>query len=157
MYGPEAAALATPIGVILIAGDDERLTGIRFTRDGAERPGQGRAVREAGAQIAAWFDGRLTRFDLPLSPAATPRGQALREGIMAIGHGETLSYGALADRVGTSARAIGQACARNPFPLIVPCHRVVQASGALGPYSAGDGPPTKAWLLAAERRVSRTG
>lgn len=157
MYEPEPAAVATPIGLIVITGDNDRLTSIRFTRAGPARPGEGRAAREAAAQVAAWFEGRLTRFDLPLAPAATPRGQTLRDAIVAIGHGETMSYGALAARIGSSARAVGQACARNPFPLVVPCHRVVQAGGALGPYSAGDGPATKAWLLAAERRFTGTG
>jgi methylated-DNA-[protein]-cysteine S-methyltransferase len=157
MYGPEPAAVATPIGLVVISGDDERLTGIRFVREGVAGPGEGRAVREAAEQVAAWFEGRLTRFDLPLAPATTPRGKVLRDAIGAIGHGETASYGELAARIGSSARAVGQACARNPFPLVVPCHRVVQAGGALGPYSAGDGPTTKAWLLAAERRISGTG
>lgn len=157
MYGPEPAAVATPIGLILIEGDDQRLTAIRFGPAGPTRHGEGAAVREAARQIAAWFEGKLTQFDLDLAPAATARGQVLREAVMAIGHGETVSYGELARRVGSSARAIGQACARNPFPLVVPCHRVVQAGGALGPYSAGEGPATKAWLLAAEKRVSRTG
>ena len=157
MYGPEPAAVATPIGLILIEGDGQRLTAIRFGPSGPAREGEGAAVREAARQIAAWFEGRLTKYDLDLAPAATPRGQVLRDAIVAIGHGATVSYGELARGLGSSARAVGQACARNPFPLVVPCHRVVQAGGALGPYSAGEGPATKAWLLAAEQRVSRTG
>lgn len=152
MYGPEPAAVATPIGLVLIAGDDRRITRIRFALDGEAHPGEGAAVREAAAQVAAWFAGRLSRFDLPLAPAATPRGQVLREAIVAVGHGETASYGELAQRVGSSARAVGQACARNPFPLVVPCHRILQSGGALGPYSAGDGPATKSWLLDFEAR-----
>lgn len=157
MYGPEAAAVATPIGLVVIEGNADHLTRIRFAGHGEARPGGTAATREAAAQIVAWFEGRLTSFDLPLTPAATPRGQALRDAIVAIGHGEMASYGELARRIGSSARAVGQACARNPFPLLVPCHRVVQAGGALGPYSAGEGPATKAWLLAAERKLSRTG
>jgi len=147
MYAPEPAAVATSIGLVLIEGDDDHLTRIRFAPAGASRPGDGRAVCEGAAQITAWFAGSLVHFDLPLAPAASPRGDALRAAIVAIGHGETASYGALATACGSSARAIGQACARNPFPLVVPCHRVLQAGGVLGPYSAGDGPATKRWLL----------
>jgi len=71
---------------------------------------------------------------------------------MAIPPGETISYGALARIAGSSPRAIGQACARNPFPIVVPCHRVVGSGGAIGHYSAGRGIITKSWLLDHERR-----
>lgn len=101
-------------------------------------------------QLNAYFAGRLTHFDLSLAPARTSRGAVLRDAIVAVGHGATASYGELAHAVGSSARAVGQACARNPFPLVVPCHRVLQAGGVLGPYSAGAGPATKRWLLAFE-------
>ncbi len=154
MYAPDHAALATPIGLVLIEGDEHRLTRIRVASQGAEHPGIGCAVREARGQIAAWFAGDLTRFDLPLTPPATARSAVLRQAIVDVGHGETASYGELARRHGSSPRAVGQACARNPFPLIVPCHRVLAAGGALGPYSAGDGPVTKRWLLDFE--TSRT-
>ena len=86
-------------------------------------------------------------FDLPLAPAATMRGEVLRQAMVNIGFGDTASYGELAARIGSSARALGQACARNPFPIVVPCHRVLQAGGVLGSYSAGEGPVTKRWLL----------
>lgn len=155
MYEP-TAAVATPIRLVVIEGDDALLTRIRFGPAGDARAGGGAAVREAAAQVEAWFAGRLTRFDLPLAPSASIRGQALRDAIVAVGHGEQASYGEIAGRIASSARAVGQACARNPFPLVVPCHRIVQAGGALGPYSAGDGPTTKRWLLEFER-LSRTG
>jgi methylated-DNA-[protein]-cysteine S-methyltransferase len=95
----------------------------------------------------AYVAGELTVFDLPLVPAASDRGPELRAAICSIIYGETASYGDLAARTGASARAVGQACASNPFPIIVPCHRVLPTGGALGFYSAGDGPATKAWLL----------
>ena len=59
-------------------------------------------------------------------------------------------YGAIARMIGSSPRAVGQACRRNPFPIVVPCHRVVGAGGAIGYYSAGEGVATKRWLLAHE-------
>lgn len=112
-------------------------------------------MRIAAEQIAQWFAGERQDFDVPLTPAPTPRGDTLRQGLVAVGFGETLSYGALAQRLGSSARAIGQLCARNPFPLIVPCHRIVGSGGALGHYSAGEGPTTKFWLLDHERRFAK--
>lgn len=74
--------------------------------------------------------------------------QALRE----ISYGEVVSYGELADKVGSSqgARAVGSACARNPIPIIIPCHRVVAADGTIGGYSAGTGVEVKRRLLALE-------
>lgn len=155
MYAPDHAAIATPIGLVVIEGDDDRLARIRLEPNGPSQAGTRRAVREAAAQLSAWFAGQLTRFDLPLAATASPRGEVLRHAIIAVEHGRTSSYGELARRHGSSPRAVGQACARNPFPLVVPCHRVLAAGGVLGPYSAGDGPATKRWLLDFE--LSRTG
>lgn len=144
-YARAATVIATPIGPVRIEADGDMLTNVRIGDD-ADGVGSD-LLQQAAVQIAAYFEGRLTVFDLPLVPAATVRGQALRDAMLAIPFGQTLSYGALATRCGSSARAIGQACARNPFPIIVPCHRVLDAGGRLGAYSAGDGPATKQWLL----------
>lgn len=151
MYAPEPAAIATPIGLVRIAGDAAQLTGITIDpAGGRETQGEGAAAREAAAQLRAYFDRRLDRFDLPLAPARTPRGQVLRAAMCDLGRGETLTYGALAARIGSAARAIGQACARNPFPIVVPCHRVLSGAGGRANYSAGAGVETKRWLLAHE-------
>jgi methylated-DNA-[protein]-cysteine S-methyltransferase len=148
-YARAAVMIATPIGPVQIEAEGDTLAGIWIGRGGgnADTP----LLREAAAQLAAYFAGELTMFDLPLAPAGSDRGPELREAICSIGYGETASYGALAARTGASARAVGQACASNPFPIIVPCHRVLPTGGALGYYSAGDGPTTKAWLLKHER------
>lgn len=148
-YARAAATIATPIGPIRIEAEGDALTGIRIGRSGGDADTA--LLREAAAQLAAYFAGDLTAFDLPLAPAASDRGPELRQAICSIGYGETASYGELAARTGASARAVGQACASNPFPIIVPCHRVLPTGGALGYYSAGDGPATKAWLLKHER------
>jgi methylated-DNA-[protein]-cysteine S-methyltransferase len=70
----------------------------------------------------------------------------LRAGIAGVPYGETLTYGALARLIDSAPRAVGQACKRNPFPIIIPCHRVTSASGPEH-YSGGAGISTKAWLL----------
>lgn len=152
MYAPDHARIATPIGTVVIEGDDERIARVRIGADDSPAPGHTAAVRDATAQLEAYFAGRLRTFDLPLATAVTPRSEALRLAIVSVGYGSTASYGELATRHGSSARAVGQACARNPFPLVVPCHRVLAAGGVLGPYSAGEGPSTKRWLLAFEAR-----
>lgn len=146
------ASMQSPFGTISIESDGERLTAIRI--GGAAPPPGSRddpLVREAMAQLAAFLDRRLTRFDLPLAPATTSRGQAHRIAITEIGHGQTASYGDIARAIGSSPRAVGQACRRNPYPIVVPCHRVLGAHQALGNYSAGDGIVTKRWLLEHER------
>ena len=146
------ASMQSPIGTISVESDGERLTAIRI---GGVAPAPGSRddplVREALAQLAAFLDRRLTRFDLPLAPAITPRGEAHRAAIAGIAHGQTASYGELARTIGSSPRAIGQACRRNPYPIVVPCHRVLGAAQALGNYSAGEGIVTKRWLLDHER------
>ncbi|MFA5963859.1 MAG: methylated-DNA--[protein]-cysteine S-methyltransferase [Sphingomonas sp.] len=152
MYARDEALIATPIGGVRIFGDGDHVTAIRIEpgSDGALAPSTA-PLRAAVEQLRQWFAGERRSFDLPLLPAATPRGQALRDGMIGIGYGDTLSYGALSRQLGSSARAMGQACARNPFPIVVPCHRVLNADGSLGAYSGGDGPTTKQWLLDHER------
>lgn len=153
MYAPDLARIATPVGIVSITGDATWLIAITIGRENDPLPAAtGTVVNEAAAQVAAWFAGTLTVFDLPRAPSATLRGAALRAAMVAVGYGSTVSYGALARAAGSSARAIGQACARNPFPIVVPCHRVTNADGSLEAYSAGDGPATKAALLDFERR-----
>jgi methylated-DNA-[protein]-cysteine S-methyltransferase len=150
-YAPMPALIATPIGMIAVEGDDAQLTAIRIIPEhGGEQPGSGRAVAEAGRQIRAYFSDRAFAFDLPLAPAATARGQALRDAIAAVAPGETPTYGDLAAATASSPRAVGQACAHNPFPLVIPCHRILASGGKLGAYSAGAGPTTKIWLLTHE-------
>lgn len=147
MYGPDHALIATPIGMVRLIGDANVITAVAIeTELQAGLAGVG-ALAEGAAQIAAYFDKRLTVFDLPLAALVSPRGAAMRDAMIAIGYGETRSYGALARSIGSGARAIGQACARNPLPIVVPCHRVMNADGSLGAYSGGGGAATKRWLL----------
>lgn len=153
MYARDHSVIATPIGRLRVEGDDARLASIRIG-EGALARGRAVAVRAAVEQLEQWFAGERKGFDLPLEPLSTPRGAILRQGLVDIRYGETLSYGALARLLGSSPRAIGQLCARNPFPIVVPCHRVLGAGGALGHYSGGDGPKTKSWLLDHERRFT---
>lgn len=153
IYARTSALLATPIGMVRIEGDDAQVHRIaieaeRQTPRRADSP----AVLAAAEQLEAWFDGALKDFDLALAPPKSARGMALRNGLITVAYGNTLSYGGLAELLGSGPRAIGQLCARNPFPIVVPCHRILGAGGKLGHYSAGDGVTTKQWLLDHERR-----
>lgn len=151
MYARDHAAIATPIGLVRVEGD-AALTRITIDREGAaERPAS-TLLREAAEQLAAYFAGERLTFDLPLAPLRTPRGEVLRAAMMAVAAGETARYGEVAARIGSSARAIGQACRNNPLPIVVPCHRIV---GGTGHYSAGEGIRTKNWLLDHERHFAR--
>ncbi|MFL9840224.1 methylated-DNA--[protein]-cysteine S-methyltransferase [Sphingomonas sp. ST-64] len=152
MYARDHAVIATPIGPIRIEGDERVVASVRFCAGAAPVAGVTAPVRAAGEQLAAYFEGCLQAFDLPLPAPASPRGRELRDGLIAIGYARTASYGELARTLNSGARAIGQLCARNPLPIIVPCHRITAAGGTLGSYSAGDGPATKQWLLDHEQR-----
>jgi methylated-DNA-[protein]-cysteine S-methyltransferase len=137
--------LRTPLGPLTIEEEHEAIAAIGF-HDG---PGGGETtlLRLAARQIEEYFARRRHSFDLPLAPAATPFQSRLRAAMCAIPFGETRSYAELARVVGSAPRAVGQGCGRNPLPLLVPCHRVIAASGRLGGFSAGDGVATKQRLL----------
>ena len=148
---------SSPIGPILLRAEAGALTALQIGggAEGLPMDGKDSLLAEAAAQLAAWFEGKLEQFDLPLAPTGTPRGAEHRNAIAAIPFGDTSSYGALARSIGSSPRAIGQACRRNPFPVIIPCHRVIGTGGAIGYYSGGDGIPTKLWLLEHEQKYLR--
>lgn len=145
---PATARISTPVGTVELVAAGEALVSARIhARPLDERHDAGnRVLDESVAQMRDWFSGARKAFDLPLAPAETAEGAALRAGIASIPYGETLTYGALGERIGHIARAVGQACKTNPFPIIIPCHRVVSTSGPEY-YSAGQGKRTKTWLL----------
>lgn len=101
---------------------------------------------EAARQIAQYFSGTRTGFDVPLAPDGSDLQRAVCAEMAAIPFGETRSYGDLARALGVPAQAIGQACGGNPIPIVIPCHRVLVSSG-LGGFSGGGGIDAKVWLL----------
>lgn len=153
MSSRDHGGIATPIGFVSMTAIDGRLCALWIGGE-ATLNSNSALLNDACTQIEAWFAGERQHFDLPLTPAATPRGAALRAGMIDISYGRTMTYGGLATILQSSPRAIGQACARNPLPIIVPCHRILPAGGQTGAYSAGDGPATKAWLLKHEQHFS---
>lgn len=141
--------LPSPVGTIVVDCDDRHVIGITIARTDISLRDPSPPTRVAAMaveQLRAYFDGSLAAFDLPLRPLASARGEALRQAICAIPFGQTMSYGAVARTIDSGPRAIGQACRRNPMPIIVPCHRVL-GTGGIGYYSGGAGVETKLWLL----------
>ena len=101
---------------------------------------------EAVAQLEAYDAGRLTHFDLPLAPKGSAFQQQVFAAMLAIPHGETLTYGEIAKALNRSAQPIGQACGANPIPVIIPCHRVLAKNG-IGGFSGAGGVEGKIALL----------
>ena len=139
-----SAAIATPVGRLTISEEGGAITAVSWKRapEGEMTP----LLKDALRQVHDYFAGTLTRFDLPLAPAATEAEQAVRQAMLAIPFGATTTYGDIARATGQVAQAVGQACARNRLPIIVPCHRVVGLAVS-GHYSGGGGAETKHWLL----------
>jgi methylated-DNA-[protein]-cysteine S-methyltransferase len=146
------ASLMSPIGVIRLCTEGDELVSVRIDPDGAEaHPVPATPLlAEATRQLKAYFAQERRAFDLPLRPLPSQRGEALRKGIESVPYGETLTYGKLAAQVGSAPRAVGQACKRNPFPILIPCHRVTSTTGPEY-YSGGAGAATKAWLIEFEK------
>lgn len=100
-------------------------------------------------QLDAYFSGNLQQFDYPVSSLGTPFQQRVWQAIAAIPYGQVASYGDIAKLIGSAPRAVGQACGKNPLPIVVPCHRVVSSRG-LGGFGLGNRDSDlaiKKWLL----------
>lgn len=153
--------LESPIGALLIAGDDAGIRRISFSAGKRTLAPEANWIEdpssfvEAERQLEAYFEGELTEFDLLLAPETTTfQGRVLGE-LRKVPYGTTVSYGELARRVGNprASRAVGMANGRNPIPIVIPCHRVIGANGDLTGF--GGGLDTKRRLLALERRFTR--
>jgi methylated-DNA-[protein]-cysteine S-methyltransferase len=154
--------LDTPIGTLLIAGDDQTIRQIHFPKNGqptSPEPDWSASARgaiaEAARQLQEYFAGRRVEFDLLLAPEGTEFQRTVWRRLQEIPYGETISYGELAKRVGNpkASRAVGAANGSNPIPIVIPCHRVIGASGKLTGF--GGGLPTKEHLLALESKQLR--
>ena len=153
----------TPIGTLRVVGDDDGVERIDLPNAAAGAPEPGwrerrrslpGPLREAKRQLLEYFSGARRDFDLPLSPVGTAFQRQVWGELRGIPYGETVSYGELARRMGrpTASRAVGAANGRNPLAIVVPCHRVIGADGALIGY--GGGLPVKETLLAHEQGVA---
>ncbi|NNG14191.1 MAG: methylated-DNA--[protein]-cysteine S-methyltransferase, partial [Gammaproteobacteria bacterium] len=139
-----------PFSTLGITSRDETLLAIEFLDSNTtaivpQDPFAGEVI----AQLEAYCADKNFCFDLPLSTSATIFQKRIRESLLAIPVGQVLSYGQLAARLGSGARAVAMACRHNPLPVIVPCHRIV-AKNTMGGYAGAiSGKPVKIkrWLL----------
>lgn len=147
----------SPVGRLLIAASDEGLRAIEFpenrhpvARDADWREGGHPLIDAAARQLGEYFAGQRHGFDLPLAARGTSFQLQVWQALRAIPYGQTRSYAQLAHAIGKpkASRAVGAANGRNPLPIVVPCHRVIGASGTLTGF--GGGLPTKAFLLRLE-------
>jgi methylated-DNA-[protein]-cysteine S-methyltransferase len=155
------ARLNTPIGPILVAEAGDELVAVHF-EDGRRRRRVDPAWRlvdggeiGAAAQLAEYFAGARTSFQVQLASQGTPFQRRVWAAVAAIPFGETRSYGAIATQIGApnAVRAVGAANGQNPWPIVVPCHRVIGSDGSLTGY--GGGLPIKRALLDFERGTGR--
>lgn len=137
-------SVETPIGPVHVEEAEGAIVRAGWRR--IEAPGDSDLLREAAAELAAYFNGRLTAFGVPIRHGRGDAAGRVLDAMRAIPLGETRSYGDVAKEVGLPAQAVGQACGANHIPILIPCHRIL-GTGGLGGFSAPGGVETKVWLL----------
>ena len=153
-----AAVAPVPVGLLGIRMSGGQLLGIDFApRSTSVDAAPDGAAREVLDQLFHYFEDSAWQFDLSLAMRGTPFQRRVWQALRRIPSGSTRSYGEIAQQIGSSARAVGGACRRNPMPIVVPCHRVIAAGGGAGGFMGqrdGDALAIKMWLLDHERRHS---
>jgi len=157
-----STVIDSPVGALTIVASNDGLRAILWPDDDPTRVRLTDAIHDplhpvialAVAQLAEYFAGDRVEFDVPLDAVGTEFQRSAWDALRTIPYGTTVSYGEQAQRMGDrrKARAVGAANGRNPISIIVPCHRVVGANGALTGFAGGV--DTKAWLLAHEQRIA---
>jgi len=146
----------SPVGPLMLAADDHGLRHIEFRDNrhpvnrGDWHGGDNAILQATEAQLAEYFAGTRTTFDLPLAPRGTEFQLRVWQALARIPHGSTSTYAEQARAIGSpdAVRAVGAANGRNPLPIVLPCHRVIGTDGALVGF--GGGLPVKEFLLRLE-------
>jgi methylated-DNA-[protein]-cysteine S-methyltransferase len=150
------AVIAVPFGRVGIRMRGETLAAVDLKPSirGARAPSSA-AARKVASALKRYFENPTFTPSVRIAPGGTPFQRRVWRALRKIPPGTTVTYGALAQKLGTSARAVGGACRENPLPVVVPCHRVVAAGGAGGfmGRSRGDALDIKSWLLLHEARI----
>ena len=148
-------------GAELVVAGHEQLELVSFELHRGNDPvradwvGDDRAFPDAQQQLIEWFAGERRAFELDLAPVGTPFRRRVWAALQAIPYGETRTYGDLAAQLDTAPRAVGAANGANPFSVVVPCHRLVGATGLLTGYAGGL--ERKRWLLDFESMAGKVG
>lgn len=141
-------SVKTPVGDLTLVERDGALVAVNWGK--AKREQETPLLAAAKAQLDGYFFCGLKNFELPLAPAGAEFDRQVWRAMQEIPWGRTRTYGEIAAELGGTARNVGTACGRNPIPIIIPCHRVVGADGAMVGYSGGAGVESKVALLALE-------
>lgn len=152
--GPLASTvLATPVGKLRLCARGEALVSVDWVEPEGVEGHLTPVLEQAAAALLRYFQAAHAPMELPLHPAGTEYQRRIWQQLAAIAPGQVASYGCVARELGSGARAVAAACRANPYPLIIPCHRVVATYGLGGYCGANDGPwlEIKKWLLAHEQ------
>jgi len=152
-----AGSIDSPVGPISVYAKNDEIIYLRMTQPAQPELGASPVVSRALDQLAEYFAGERKHFDIPIRAQGTEFQRAVWQEIAAVPFGQTISYADIARQIGKplAARAVGGAVGANPHAIIVPCHRVLGASGRITGFSGGEGIPTKRWLLTHEAIESR--
>ena len=145
-----ASVVAAPGFALGVNCTADEITGIEFLEPQPAQAPTSPLAAEAVRQLRAYLTDPQHEFSLPLRPAGTTFQRRVWEQISAIPNGQTRTYGQLAKALKNAPRAVGQACGANPYPLVVPCHRVIASGGGLGGFNRQGGGfllEVKRWLL----------
>ena len=147
---PYAAVLSAPTFSIGIECNADEITGIDYLEPQSEVAPTTLLAQEVVRQLRAWLKDPRFDFGLPLAPAGTHFQRRVWSAVAAIPPGHTMSYGEVAAAIRSGPRAVGNACGANPYPIVVPCHRVVAANQGLGGFGRNNDGfllDIKRWLL----------
>lgn len=147
------AVIAAPGFCLGVCCDEDEVQRIVFLPAGPALAARNALAAETARQLAAYLADAAFSFGLPLRPSGTPFQRRVWEQIAAIPTHQTRAYGDIARTLHNAPRAVGQACGANPFPVVVPCHRVLASGGGLGGFARQNGGfllDVKRWLLAHE-------
>lgn len=149
---PSAAmTIDSPIGPVALFAQGEVIVRVELGKK-VKPFGSSKILVTASLQLKKYFQGELSRFDIPIKTQGTKFQKAVWKEIAKLPSGKQTSYGEIAKRIGNpmASRAVGAAVGSNPTPLIVGCHRVLGSSGKITGFTGGKGIKTKAWLLTHE-------
>ncbi len=141
------AEIPSPYGLLTVTEKDGAIIAIDWRKPDEAQTSP--LIEETARQLNAYFAGDLKEFDLPLAPKGDVFQQSVCALISEIPYGETTTYGAIAEKLGTYGQPVGNACGGNSIPIIIPCHRVLAADG-IGGYSGDGGVERKIELLKLE-------